>query len=373
MHLKRAALLIFLFSLSVLTQAQDFLVKEDLRLNWMYFDASQNILLPFLDDSRIEPVAIHQSLTGDFGKETLLLIDFPEESSLLINEIFIRTYENGKRAYFSLDSLNARLNGRPLNITLYKERGFTEPVNAKIGFLHTTFDASLNVNPINDRPQDQRQDYLEIIILSILTFFVILYVLFPADLFEFLSFNSLITFRYTDTAFTKYRSITKTQILVIVFEAAILAGIILIFTNYYYNPFGAVFFVRINLIFGWLIIFLLVALAIFLKYVLIGTVSLLFDISDKTNFYFIEYLRMSMMFYSFVFVVVSFMIINRIYALQSLLQVLVILIVAFNLIRLVVIYFKFRRTVSIKNLHLFSYLCTTELIPLIIGFKFFLK
>jgi hypothetical protein len=275
--------------------------------------------------------------------------------------------------YFSIDSISTHLNGQPLTITLYNEKGFSQPVYAKIGFRHNTFDASLNVNPITDRAKDHRQDYLEIIILSVLTFFVILYVLFPSDLFEFFSFNSLITFRYTDTAFTKYRSITKTQILVIVYEAAILAGIILIFANYYYNPFGAVFFIRINLIFGWLIIFLLVALAIFLKYVLIGTMSTLFDISDKTNFYFIEYLRMAMMFYSMVFIVISFIIINRIYALQSVLEFMVILIVAFNLIRFVVIYFKFRRMVSIKNLHLFSYLCTTELIPLIIGFKFFLK
>ena len=231
----------------------------------------------------------------------------------------------------------------------------------------------MNVNPIIARPGDQQQDYLKVIVLAVFTFFVVLYVLFPVDLLEFFSFNSLITFRYTDTAFTKYRSITKSQVLVIVYQAALLAGIILVFTNYYYNPFGDVFFLRINLILGWLIIFILVLVALFVKYVLIGSMSSLFAMSDKTNFYFIEYLRMAMIFYTIIFVVIGFMIVNMIYLIKPLLEGLVLLIVIFNLIRIIVIYFKFRQTVSIKNLHLFSYLCTTELIPIIIGFKFFLK
>lgn len=371
--MKKVVFFVFALILSWLAKGQDFLVKEDLRLNWMYYDASDAIMLPFLDNNRTRPVAIHQSIATDFGAEAILLVDFPEETSLLINEKFIRTYESSHEALFHLDSLTSGLNGQALNITLYNQKGFMEPVNAKIGFEHSSFDASLNVNPITDRPEDGSQDYLKVIILSIFTFFVVLYVVFPLDLLEFFSITSLIMFRYTDTAFTKYRTLTKTQALVIVFQAALLAATILIFTNYYYNPFGDVFFVRINLVFGWLVIFILVLIAIFFKYVLIGMMSTLFGISDKINFYFIEYLRMAMIFYTMVFVVISFMIVNRMYVLQPLLEGMVIMIVAFNLIRFFVIYFKFRKTVSIKNLHLFSYLCTTELIPLIIGFKFFLK
>ena len=93
----------------------------------------------------------------------------------------------------------------------------------------------------------------------------------------------------------------------------------------------------------------------------------------RINFYFIEYLRMAMIFYSLVFVALSYTVINNFYSLNTLLKTLIFIVIAFNFIRLIIIYFKFQRNMSIKNLHLFSYLCSTELIPMIIGLNFFVK
>ncbi|MCK5466930.1 MAG: DUF4271 domain-containing protein, partial [Cyclobacteriaceae bacterium] len=91
------------------------------------------------------------------------------------------------------------------------------------------------------------------------------------------------------------------------------------------------------------------------------------------NFYFIEFLRMAMIFYSIMFVILSYTVINKFYLVDILLESLIFIVIFFNLIRFIIIYFKFRRSITMKSLHLFSYLCTTELIPIIIGLKFFLK
>ena len=80
-----------------------------------------------------------------------------------------------------------------------------------------------------------------------------------------------------------------------------------------------------------------------------------------------------MMFYSLVFVVLTFIVINQFYLVQAALQRILTMVIIFNIVRFVILYFKFRRTVPMKSLHLFSYLCTTELIPIILGMKFFLK
>lgn len=375
LNLKKYTLLfvILLFVVGQRLQAEDFLVEEDMRLSWVFYDEKQQVMLPFLDNSTENPVAIHLSIDQNFGSEAYLMIDIPSKSSLLINNKFINSFEEQSIRYFLLDSIKKKLDTDTIQFTLYNQGKFQKPTQSQIGFIHQRFDSSINVNPISDREMDARVDFLKIIILIIIGFFVVLYTLFPLDLFEFLNLQTIATFRYTETAFIKYRTITKTQSLVIVYQATLLASILIIYLNYYNNPFGETFFMRINPIFGWLILFGLVLLFIFLKFVLINIVSVLFKVQDRINFYFIEFLRMAMVFYSIVFIIICYIVINRFYVVSSFLESLIHVVVAFNLIRFIIIYFKFRRTVPMKSLHLFSYLCTTELIPIIIGLKFFLK
>jgi len=353
--------------------ANDFLVEEDLRLSWVYYDESQQVMLPFLDNSSENPVAIHLSIEQDYGNEAYLMIDIPRKSSLFINNKFIQYFDEKITKYFLLDSLQNYVEIETIQFTLYNKSEFENPTQAQIGFIHQKFDSALNVNPISQRIIDSKTDFLKIIILLIVAFFVVLYTLFPSDLIEFLNFQTIVTFRYTETAFIKYRTLTKTQSLVIVYQATLLAGILIIYLNYYNNPFGETFFMRINPILGWLILFGLVLLFIFLKFILINIISVLFKVSDRINFYFIEFLRMAMFFYSIIFIVLCYIVINRFYVLSSFLESLIYAVIVFNIIRFIFIYFKFRRTVSLKSLHLFSYLCTTELIPIVLGLKFFLK
>jgi len=366
-------MVILLFSGGRVIFGQDFLVEEDLRLDWVFYDEKEKVMLPFLDNSNENPVAIHLALDVDHGKEAYLMLEIPSNTSLFIENKMVEYVDEQATRFFLLDSLKNIFEKDTLQLTLFYKDEFENPVNAKIGFIHRTFDSSLNVNPITGRNLDSRGDYMKIIILAIVTFFVTLYTLFPYDLFDFLSFRTLITFRYTDTAMTKFRSITKTQTLVILYHAALSACIVYIFLNYYYNPFGNIFIMRINPIFAWILIFGIMLLSLVFKYILIGIISILFGLSDKINFYFIEFLRMAMIFYSLIFVIISFAIINHIYSLDVLLETLLYAVILFNIIRFILIYFKFRATLSIKNLHLFSYLCTTELIPIVLGFKFFIK
>ena len=358
---------------SQLAFGQDFLVEEDLKLDWVFYDNNEKVMLPFLDNSRENPATIHLSVDLNHGKEEYLMIEIPANTSLFLGNKLVKHYDEDVSKHFLLDSLKSIFGSTPLQLTLFSKEGFQNPTNAKIGFIHNTFDSALRVNPIVAREKDARADYLKIIILIIISFFVVLQTLFPFDLFDFLSIRALFTFRYTSTALIKYRILTNTQAFVILYQAALIAGLMIIFLNYYYNPFGQVFFLRINPIFGWLVLIGIVLAFVFFKFVLISIISSLFGLSDRINFYFIEFLRMAMIFYSIIFVIVGYTVINHFYLVDSLLNSLIYFVIFFNVIRFIFLYFKIRRTVSLKNLHLFSYLCTTELIPIIIGLKFFLK
>ena len=353
--------------------AQEFLVEEDLRLNWVFHDEGEQLMLPFLDNSSDRPFAIHLTIENNYGNEAYLRLSIPAKTSLLIENKFISNFQDEKVKYFLVDSLLQNFGVESLNLTLYNKIGFESPTDTKIGFIHKTFNSRMNVNPINQRDLDGKNDYLKIIILLVFTFFVVLYALFPSDLFEFLSIQNLFTFRFTETAFIKYRTLTKTQTLVIAYQAALMASILIVFLNYFYNPFGQTFLTRINPVLSWLVIFVLILILIFFKYILISIISTLFKVPDKINFYFVEFLRMAMIFYSIVFIVLSFTVINQFYLVGLLFENLIAVVISFNIIRFIFLYFKFRRTVSMKSLHLFSYLCTTELIPIVLGLKFFLK
>ena len=286
---------------------------------------------------------------------------------------FISSFDEPTTRLYSIDSIKSKFSKRDIKITLYRKASFQSPVDSEIGFIHRSFDASLNVNPVLYRNEDNRVDFLKLIILIIFTFFVVLHTLFRNDLLEFFSIPSLLTFRLTATAFLKYRNLTKIQIMVIVFLSALLSAVLITYLYYYNNPFGQSFLMRVNPIIGWLIVFAMVMFFIFLKFVLISIVSTLFKVPEGINFYLIEFLRMAMLFYSVVFVLLSFIVINHFYYVEALLEKLIMAVAVFYSIRFVILYFKFRRTVSMKNLHLFSYLCTTELVPIILGLKFFIK
>jgi hypothetical protein len=359
--------------ISITAYSQDFLVEKDLRLDWTFYSQDEQTVLPFLDANDESPYAIHLLHDLDYGKGTFLKVQIPAASSLFIENKFVFHFDKDTTRLFSIDSLRSQLSRDYLYLTLYSKAGFEAPPASSIGFLRRDFDTDMNVNPISHREIDARNDYIKIIILLVFTFFVLLHTLLPSELREFYSIGSLFTFRYTDTYLTKYRIITKTQTLVIVYQAAMLAAIMIVSLHYYNNPLGASFVMRVNPIFGWMMIFALTLALIFFKYILITIVSYLFGISDRINFYFVEYLRMAMIFYSMIFAVISYVVINRFYALDGLLKALIVIVIIFNFLRLIVIYFKFQRNISIKNLHLFSYLCSTELIPIVIGLNFFVK
>jgi hypothetical protein len=361
------------FLVSPLADARDFLVKKDLRLDWIFLSDEQHQMLPFLDNSSENPHAIHLLITPDYGKESFLRLEIPSATSLFIDNKFIKQNDGGTTSLLSLDSLYTRYNHDSLYLTLYNKVGFDVPPAAAIGYKYSFFDTEMNVNPILSRNMDSNEDYLKIIILVVFAFFVVLHTLLPAELTDFYSIGTLLTFRYTDTLLTKFRSLTKTHTIVIIYQAALLASIMIVSLYYYNNPLGERYPIKINPIIGWLAIFIITTVLIFFKYILIAIVSHLFGIGERTNFYFLEYLRMAMIFYSVIFVLISYTIINHFHSLHSLLSTLIVAVIIFNFLRLIVIYFKLRRMIPIKNLHLFSYLCSTELIPIVIGLNFFIK
>lgn len=353
---------------------QNFLVEEDLSLDWVFYNNDEQVMLPFLDNDQESPEAIHLSIDmNSYGKESRLLIEVPANSSLFLENKFVKSYKDSVILLLLIDSLNNIFEKESLQLTLFNKSGFRNPSGAKIGFIHRSFDSSIDLNPVEIRRIDSRSEYFKIIILILFTFFVVLHAFFPAELMDFLSFRILVTFRTTSTLLLKYRSISKIQLLIIVYQAALLSGVLIIFLSYYNNPLSQSSFLKINPILGWLITLGAILILLLVKYILVAILSMLFGLGDRVNYYFIEFLRMAMIFYSIIFAVLSYTIINHFNSLSALLNSLIIVIILFFVFRFVILFIKFRKTISMKSLYLFSYFCTTEIIPIIIGLNFLIK
>ncbi len=330
-------------------------------------------LLPFLDNNANRPYAIHLKLDSDYGKETYLKISIPSGTSLFIENRFYLHFDDKSEELFLLDSLLSYFNSAPAYFTLYRKARFDYPPKAVIGYKQQSIGAASDVNPVSLRQIDNRDDYLKLIILVVFTFFVILKVALPAELADFYSLSALFSFRFTATLLAKWRTLTKTHTIIIIYQAAMMAALMVISLHFYNNPLGDIFIMHWNPFFGWFFVFILTLISIFLKYILISVLSSLFGVGERINFYFLEYLRMAMIFYSIIFVILAYSIINHFHTISNLLNSLIFLAIIFNFLRIAAIYFKLRGIVAIKNLHLFSYLCSAELIPIVLGLNFFVK
>ena len=113
---------------------QDFLEKENLRLNWVFYDQSEKVMLPFLENSNNRPVAIYLSTELNIGKEAYLMIEIPGNTSLFVDGKFIDHFDKNTTKYFGLDSLHRELNSDKFQLTLYNKKSFETRPEARIGF-----------------------------------------------------------------------------------------------------------------------------------------------------------------------------------------------------------------------------------------------
>ncbi len=354
-------------------QAQEFLVEEDLHLDWIFYDLEDASPLPFLANRSASPYAIHLPCELNRGKAAFLKVTVPSSTSVLIENKFMEFVPESRSRYWSLDSLKQIYKTEMITITLYRKQYFEEPVDAVIGYKFSRPHTGQTINPLVLRPVDNKSDYFKILLVIVFGFFVVLQSVFPAELLEFYSINSIANYRLNDTLLNRFRSITKIQVLIIVFEAALLSALMLIVLHYYKNPLGSTFILNWNPIFGWLVLFFITFIALWMKYIIILFFSMLFNVFERANLYFIEYNRITLLFYSIMFIMIAYAFINFQQNITSLISGLFMVVFSFYFVRMAILYFKLHNTVSINNLHLFSYLCATELVPIVIGLNFFLR
>lgn len=123
----------------------------------------------------------------------------------------------------------------------------------------------------------------------------------------------------------------------------------------------------------WLIVGLVLNLTFYLKYLFLVAIGWLFHMRQVISRHFIDYINASSLFYILVALCLAMSTYATFITGESFLKIVLITIVSFLFYRTALLYIKLIQLSPYSKLFIFSYICTTELIPLFIGLHFVTK
>lgn len=123
----------------------------------------------------------------------------------------------------------------------------------------------------------------------------------------------------------------------------------------------------------WLLISFGIYLTILVKLVFLLSMSWLFDLRSSYRRQFSDFFTTSSVFFLMASIVLSLLLYAQTISGFELSIILAEIVVVFFFYRTVLIYIKFLQTANNSKLYIFSYICTTELIPLFIGINYLMK
>jgi hypothetical protein len=338
----------------------------DLREDWKIFDG--NVYRMPQADELENAGTIYFSIDARKHGGHSLVLSCMERGHVFINGKLLAPFR--EEAHYPLDSLRG----------LFGERLWVA-VHAP-GLLHTVTAAVMAPAGVNapgsilmsPRPPTHFRDYAILMALFLIAFFVLLYRSNPQLTLDYFSFSKI--FSSSERNETQLASrITSSENLLFYLFSAVLTGFLLSAILYSSGPFfpaaraftfsslGASVLVSLKLT-----SFILLLLAA--KLVIVLIFSTLFSFRETISFQFFNFLRF-VLFTSVVLAVLSLLLFVFRVASPQWYEQLVVIALALLTLGSGVVLMKLLRKSRLSFFHLFSYLCISEFIPLVILFKIF--
>ncbi len=338
----------------------------DLREDWKIFDGKV-YRLPRPEELETAGTLYFSIDSRKHGGHSLAL-SCMERGHVFINGKLLAAFR--EEAHFSLDSLR-KVFGERLWVAVHAP-----------GLLHTV-KASVMApaeNPesgriqLSPRPPTHFRDYAILMALFLIGFFVLLYRSNPQLTLDYFSFSKI--FSSSERNETQLASrITSSENLLFYLFSAILTGFLLSAILYSSGPFfpAARAFTFSSLIASLLVSLKLTSFILLLlaaKLVIVLIFSTLFNFRETISFQFFNFLRF-VLFTSVVLAVLSLLLFIFRVASPQWYEQLVVIALALLTLGSGVVLMKLLRKSRLSFFHLFSYLCISEFIPLVILFKIF--
>ncbi|HTH58419.1 MAG TPA: DUF4271 domain-containing protein [Cyclobacteriaceae bacterium] len=332
-------------------------VDEDLRSQWKILSEGKFVSY---DGAFANTIYLNVNMNKGLGR--YLQIQSPSVFYVFLNS---RLVCKGKNWMLNADSLTEIVHGRPL-VSIYQPAGIDHLTTKMVYYQNV----GLYDNP--ERPSRAFNNFILIAVTLLVIFFTALLRSNPQLTTDYLNFAKLFTFKRRDDSQFVLRITSSVNLLFYLF-CSLLTSLAIIVAVHFSNEMSFTFaatFSNVSSYFAlWIISTLVVAAVLMTKLLLASGTSFLFGWRDTAGFQFFNSIRGLVLALSLIGLISLLAFSLRMNIDYYLLVKCFFAMLAANAI---FIFFKLLNRESTGAFHLFSYLCATEIFPLLILTKVFL-
>ena len=337
------------------------------------YDWNEDLWLPFTADS-LSSNLLGFSLSLQIYRSLDLELTLPQQTAIYIDDKMVGYKWDDSNEFWDLDSLADIYSQEEVFISFYNRQGLSPKViliNLCSDFEWIEDDAAAIL--VLERERSAFSDFFIVAFFLVIAYFVVSFKRFPDFFREFFSFRTMYSLRIKkEENLLTGRPINPINLFFMVGYSLMLSFLIIAVSYLYYLEeltFISFHFSFLTYIAQWLGLSFLLLILLHLKYFYIWFLSNLFDLGKFRNSHFIDYIGMANIFFAGLFFLLGFTYFGWRFAVANVIDVALIFIVLFLVLRILILFFKSLSVSTFQKLHLFSYLCTSELVPALIIIK----
>jgi len=350
---------------------------KDLKNHWLTVDRDGGHYVPYITGSSLNYPVIGMILDIGDGAGLVLSICIPEGTAIFVNnKIVDRAAEGGCRGY-EIDSLMFVHGQKSLFISFFKENLNPDLITTTLMARKPTGNFQVQSNPIPQiikRSVDGFPDFFVIAILLVSAFYAFLINSHPKGYKDYFNFSKAFSMTLKEEKVLTQRNMSSVNALFLWMYSVVLSLVIILFWKVFGQIPDLFDFVALETVAStlksWLVMSLVVYSVVGMKYLLIKVLCSLLNIDKIAQIHFFDFMRISLIFVTATLVVSSVMYLSVLDQIVPF-NIILYLFITFLGIRVVILLFKLLGDTSFKKIHLISYLCTTEILPLLIGIRVF--
>jgi hypothetical protein len=357
---------------------QSYTMVKDLREELLVYSNSYDTYVPYVKGTPFRSSAAVFMLPLDHYSDFQLLIQPSPETALLINQRIVDYYWHEGNYLYPIDSL-LRQHGDTAVFSLFHSG--LDPEELTVAVIsrqpYSSTEASAETEEflrVYERPEKNFDNFFIVGVLVLLAVLAVLRNLFPRVFASYYDLSRALAIRVRDEPNFTMKISGRGHIPFIVFYSLLFGFLLMvllqqaeevvsIFDFLTFESFG-------SYLYAWVLLSVVVFFFQLFKYWLLMLVARIFNIGDFANIHFFDFLRLSQTFYTFMFALVVLIFLGASAYIDEGAIMLLRVVAVFAIIRVLLIFFKLLRVSQFRKTYLFSYLCTTEILPLLIGLKF---
>ena len=365
------AILLLLSISSVTAQsASQYNTIQNLQSEWLAIDA-QNRYIPFVaSQGPRTTIGVSLDLIQYAGNQLRCCV--PRNSAILINQQIIARATQDRCFNFSIDSLYRVYSQESLLLTVYQPQKALNKIRLSIVSINQN--VPFPKNQIEERVDISKGDFFVVGLIALLVIYAVLINQYPKTFRTIYNLSGMLSFRMREKDM-RIRLINQAHILFLVQHCLLVAFLLIMLVTS--SPISSTATSYINFsphtvsafLLLWVEVSIIVLTTIWMKYVLIMLFGTLFKLRYLKNFHMFDFMRMSLIFWVSIFflVVCTYQNVSVTDAFYS--KMLIYLFIIFAVARIIILYLRLFKNAQFRNMYLFSYICTAEIIPLLVGLE----